>query len=144
MHRESLRECHEKNFCFQCTRFVHGFDITGVTNTVVFTVANATEDISTPCGCFLICLKNNLTCTSYVWKFNGGPHRDCIIYSNFNLPNGTTLVYDPSSEAGFIENPTQEGGPVPHCLNEDQCPSSHDPHCVSGPLFMLDNGKFVC
>jgi hypothetical protein len=67
--------------------------------------------------------------------------------ADFNLPNGTTLVYDNSSIAGDIEagpGNTQQGGPVPHCLDRNQDPCSHDPFCVSGSLFILDNGNFVC
>lgn len=132
--------------CMDCSRMVKGYDITGVTNTVVLSQGPHLRDA---CDCAKMCLLVNSTCSSYVWKFNGPPSRDrrvCILYSNFNLPSGVTLGFDldTTMNGGEIENNPQGGGAVPHCLDKSQDPNSRDPDCVSGPMFVTDDGRIIC
>ena len=165
-----------------CSRHVYGWDITG----------SATKQVlaaDTPCNCAHLCAVSNLTCASYVWKFDiNATVRACNLYSNFVLPYDVQMALsfledgepDPhvdddswhDTHSNFNVDPfdtsypscgshcqcgsdgcvedccpvpashTQEGQLVPQCLMPDGLTA--DPHCVSGMMFVLGNGRFIC
>jgi len=124
-----------------CSRFVKGYDITGVTTTVV-----PPGTFNHACECMQACKDAFNTCNSWVWKFtdNSGM-RSCTLYSNFNVPTGVTLAYDIPNSVNIegVANP-QPGGQVPHCTMDNTANTPHDKHCFSGMLMQLDDNKFVC
>lgn len=134
--------------CDRCVRYVIGFDITGVTNFVQFTFQD--DNIKCACDCFKKCRQQSSTCTNWVWKFtDGSGHRTCTIYSNFNLPSNVTIGFDnaTSINAGAISGGSpQQGGLVPHCQLFDRNGTAYgfDDDCISGPLWALDNNRFLC
>jgi hypothetical protein len=133
--------------CGGCIRYVKGFDITGVTNDVLYTFTNGR--IETACDCMKKCQQNWNTCTDWVWKYtDGSGKRTCTLYSNFNLPLGVTIGVDlnTSTNVGVIGGNPQVGGLVPHCQLFDRYGNvtGTDHECVSGPLWALDNNQFLC
>jgi len=127
-----------------CTRYVRGFDVTGVTNFVSLTVANG---INTACDCLSRCKTSFLTCAAWVWKFtdNSGV-RTCTLYSDFNLPPNVTLGFNlgTSVNSGVIGMNPQTGSLVPHCTTNGLNNGTNDPGCISGELWALDNNNFYC
>jgi hypothetical protein len=134
--------------CNGCVRYVKGFDITGVTNTVQYTFNN--DNITNACDCLKKCFEHSETCANWVWKFtDGSGYRTCTLYSNFNLPPSVTIDFNlnTSVNIGVIGGGSpQAGGLVPHCqlFNQNGSPYGSDSECISGPLWALDNNKFLC
>jgi len=127
-----------------CTRYVRGYDITGVTNFVSLTVQNG---IHTPCDCLNKCKAVFNTCAAWVWKFTDTTgFRTCTLYSNFNLPPTVTLGFSTgtSVNSGVIGQNPQTGGLVPHCTLNGLNNGTVDTGCISGELWALDNGNFYC
>jgi len=122
-----------------CTRYVTGYDITGITNTIHLNTDGA-------CSCMAACMAAHATCDSWVWKFTGLGQslRVCTLYSNFNLPPAVTLDYSGNQTAGAadIEGNPQAGGYVPACTLPDG--TTADPHCVSGALWQVGANQFLC
>jgi len=129
-----------------CVRYVKGFDVTGITNTLVVPANNV-------CECINTCVRMSGTCAAFVWKFTSASNiRTCVLYSNFNLPPDSTAVFDLASTdsnlgtvvgAGPNGN-IQFGGQVPSCTIDGQPTSSKDPNCVSGAIWLLDNNNIIC
>jgi len=126
-----------------CVRYVTGFDVTGVTNLVTLGVA---QGILTSCDCINACLQNFETCDAFVWKFtDNGRFRTCTLYSNFNLPPAVTLGFANNSTGfGVLGQNPQTGGLVTHCTLNGSPNAPIDPNCVSGGLWALDTGAFIC
>jgi len=126
-----------------CFRYVRGYDITGVTNTVEFD-----SGISSPCDCVNKCIQNAQTCASWVWKFTapGQTSRTCTLYSNFNLPPAVTLGFNVTStvDGGLIEGNPQGGGIVPFCTIDNTATGARDRQCVSGALWQVGTSAFLC
>ena len=140
---ERRRKCPK---CMNCTLQVKGYDITGSTNGQIF---GQHPGLKNACDCAKLCLTKNSTCTSYVWKYNGSPtphKRVCILYSNFQLPSDVTLGFDLETTecAGTIQNNPQQGSSVPHCLGISQDSNSWDRDCISGSVFITNDGGWIC
>jgi len=118
-----------------CSRYFQGFDVTGTTN---YVSVGSSDTIATSCDCMLQCQQQNATCSAWVWKFTA-PNQDtrqCTLYSNFNLPSSVNITSN--------TNKLQLGGAVPSCTMDGTNTTDADPDCYSGPLFLLDSGKFMC
>jgi len=128
-----------------CSRYYQGYDITGVTNQNM--IGNTTV-ITSSCDCMLQCKQTFSTCTSWVWKYTEPSQqtRQCILYSNFNLPPGIVVGINTSSSinTGVIAGNPQIGGQVPPCTMDGLVTGIIDTECVSGTLFYLDNDSFMC
>jgi len=125
-----------------CRRYIRGYDVTGVTNTVVLT--HSKNGINDECDCIEACLKAKNTCASWVWKFTDtSGFRTCTLYSNFNFPPDTSANFGKSHLGSIAGNP-QAGGQVPHCTKDGTDDGPADNSCYSGALWFLDNGKFLC
>ncbi|PLN81079.1 hypothetical protein BDW42DRAFT_169546 [Aspergillus taichungensis] len=136
-----------------CVRYTRGFDVTGVVSEVDLTF----PEVASKCDCIQACLDRPGTCANYVWKFSTADavesgHRTCTLYSDFNLPGNVSIQFDLGSAnnkninaAGITSkeaNP-DDGGPVPQAFKDlDSLVPDHD--AVSGPVWVLANGKVQC
>ncbi|KAL4889418.1 hypothetical protein BDV59DRAFT_210343 [Aspergillus ambiguus] len=127
-----------------CIRYTRGYDVTGVLTTVEL------PQIRNACDCIQACLDRPDTCASYVWKFNEptSDRRTCTLYSNFNLPSGVDVLYNPTEVPGvnqglnpISENP-QIGGRVPRATKRNG--TEIDREAVSGPVWQLEGGQVQC
>lgn len=134
-----------------CVRYVKGYDITGVANEIDLDC----KKVHSACDCLHECLKRNGTCASFVWKhtvpLSVNPHRQCTLYSNFNLPPDVKIMIDVANSAntGLIGANPQIGGGVPKCTHDNTPDGRPDHDCVSGGLWKLpDPGctreKYLC
>ena len=124
-----------------CSRYVRGFDITGVTNLI-----NAG---STPtfCDCMNLCKEQGSTCASWVWKFTAPDQttRQCTLYSNFNLPPNVIIdVNLAASTEGVNGGNPQAGGLIPPCTLDSLATGTPDPECASGGLWIIGANEFLC
>ncbi|KAJ3253318.1 hypothetical protein HK103_000762 [Boothiomyces macroporosus] len=131
-----------------CTRYVRGFDITGVTTEVDLTF---NDGIKHARDCFNRCASNPATCVSWVWKFTTDPnHRTCTLYSNFNLPSQVNIAFDVGKSTPNINNNKlmannnnpQMGANVPQCTMFNS--TVPDNHCMSGISFLTANNHLIC
>ena len=132
-----------------CTRYVKGFDITGVTTEVDLTFA--ANGITNAQDCFNKCATNPATCVSWVWKFTTDPnHRTCTLYSNFNLPSQVNIAYNIAGSTANINNDKlmannnnpQMGANVPQCTLFNSTTPDHD--CLSGMSFLTATKTLIC
>ena len=134
-----------------CIRYVKGFDITGVVTEVDLTF----PQIQNECDCIQACLDRPMTCNNYVYKFSTiasvqSGHRTCTLYSNFNLPPNVTIEYDVNSTNNVnIQllqpgNNPQAGSLAPEAFKDMNLNTTADPDAVSGGLWALQDGTFVC
>jgi len=127
-----------------CIRYVEGYDITGTTTEVDLVF----PEIANVCDCINACLKRGSSCANFVYKFTTpSKHRSCTLYSNFNLPPSVTIGFNKTSsvdinQVGQSSLPPQQGSLAPHCTQDGS--KGHDPKCISGALWALDNGKYIC
>ena len=128
-----------------CRNWNLGYDITGVTNYVVYTVLDI-PDIDSPCDCLQLCQDQAATCNSWAWKFteSGTGRRSCVLSSGINLPDGVVLNFATSPSALPISENPQIGTTVPRCLGYTLSPSSTDDKCVSGLSMLLTGGGSIC
>lgn len=127
-----------------CIRYTRGFDVTGVLTTVEL------PDIKYACDCVQACLDRPDTCASYVWKFDEptANRRTCTLYSNFNLPSGVDVLYNPTEVPGVnqglnpISDNPQIGGRVPKATKNNG--TEFDDEAISGPVWQLEGGKVQC
>ena len=131
-----------------CTRYVKGFDITGVTTEVDLTFA---QGIKKAQDCFDRCASSPSTCVSWVWKFTTDPlHRTCTLYSNFNLPSAVTIAFDVAKSTANINNDKlmannnnpQAGAVVPQCTQFNS--TKVDNECMSGMSYLTASNVLLC
>jgi len=100
------------------------------------------------CDCVNACYKRGSSYANFVYMFKTpSKHRSCTLYSNFNLPPSVTIGFNKTSsvditEIGQSSLPAQAGSLVPHCTKDGS--TGHDPKCISGALWALDDGKYIC
>ena len=127
-----------------CIRYVEGYDVTGTTTEVDLFF----PEVASVCDCIKACYKRGSSCANFVYKFTTpSKHRSCTLYSNFNLPPSVTIGFNKTSsvditEIGQSSLPAQAGSLVPHCTKDGS--TGHDPKCISGALWALDDGKYIC
>ena len=133
-----------------CTRYVKGYDITGVTTEVDLTFAG-TPSIRSAQDCFDSCASSPTTSVSWVWKFSTDPaHRTCTLYSNFNLPSAVNIAFNVGGSTPNINanklmantNNPQNGVAVPPCTRFNSTIMDHN--CLSGMSFMTSDNKLLC
>ncbi|KAJ3255880.1 hypothetical protein HK103_005894 [Boothiomyces macroporosus] len=131
-----------------CTRYVKGFDITGVTTEVDLAFR---DGIRSAQDCFERCAQSPATCVSWVWKFTTDPaHRTCTLYSNFNLPAQVSIAFDIQKSTANINNDKlvannnnpQMGANVPQCTRFNS--TTPDDDCMSGMAFLTAANQLIC
>ncbi|KAF9888517.1 hypothetical protein FE257_008624 [Aspergillus nanangensis] len=127
-----------------CVRYTRGFDVTGVLTTVTV------PGIENVCDCIQACLDRPETCTNYVWKFAEptSSRRSCTLYSNFNLPSGVDVLYNPTEVPGVNQglNPISSNPQIGSLVPKATKPNSTeiDEQAVSGPVWQLEGGGVQC
>ncbi|KAJ3255968.1 hypothetical protein HK103_005775 [Boothiomyces macroporosus] len=131
-----------------CTRYVWGYDITGVTSEVDLTF---NDGIKSAKDCFERCAQSPANCTSWVWKFTTDPdHRTCTLYSNFNIPSQVNIAFDIKNSTSNINNDKlmannnnpQMGANVPLCTHFNSTEPDHG--CLSGMSMLTAKNQLIC